>query len=224
MRMVTVESGGGRVGMAEQDARAKLSKARGKKRVCCFIITGLSSYLGTARASSLKTEYTKIGMQDACRFRDRCGPLRKPRRIDARPASMLQSLRILVFGQSNHMNKAQKSQAEKRRSQFKSLVADNTSYPLATITYHGPTPEEATRIAVAVLPDQAKDPVIRYWSGENIAENKAAAREIAAFLKAQQVERVITSEWVLSCPHEEGVDYPAGEDCPYCPAWKSDDP
>ena len=24
----------------------------------------------------------------------------------------------------------------------------------------------------------------------------------------------------MGCPHEEGEDFPEGEDCPFCPFWK----
>jgi hypothetical protein len=120
------------------------------------------------------------------------------------------------------MSPSPRSLAEKRQQRFRKLVADNDTYPLATITYHGPDPEQATRISVAVLPDQEDQPLVRHWRGENIAEDTTAAREIAIFLKEHNVERVITSEWVLSCPHEEGIDYPMGEDCPYCPAWNTE--
>jgi hypothetical protein len=24
----------------------------------------------------------------------------------------------------------------------------------------------------------------------------------------------------MGCPHEEGEDFPVGEDCPFCPFWK----
>jgi len=24
----------------------------------------------------------------------------------------------------------------------------------------------------------------------------------------------------IGCPHEEGLDFPEGEDCPFCPFWK----
>lgn len=113
-----------------------------------------------------------------------------------------------------------KSRAENRKSQFRSLVAENNTYPLATITYHGPDPEKATKIVVAVLASENADPEIKEWTGNEIAENIEAAREIAAFVKDHNIERVITSEWVLSCPHEEGVDYPLGESCPHCPGWE----
>jgi hypothetical protein len=109
--------------------------------------------------------------------------------------------------------------AAQRVNQFKKLVEENKTYPLATITYHGPSPEKASKIIVGILVAKDQTPVVKEWSGENIGENVNAAREISLFIKEHAVARVITSEWILSCPHEEGVDYPAGEDCPYCPDW-----
>ena len=109
--------------------------------------------------------------------------------------------------------------ARHRKEQFRRLVAENTTYPLATITYHGPSPEKATKIVVGVLSGSQAKPLVREWTGEDIAEDVTAAREIADFIKIQDVARVLTSEWVLSCPHEEGVDYPLGETCPHCPDW-----
>ena len=109
--------------------------------------------------------------------------------------------------------------AEQRGKRFKELVAENTTYPLATITYHGPSPNEASKIIVGILAGKDQTPLVKEWLGENIAEDIESAKEIALFIKENDVSRVITSEWVLSCPHEEGVDYPRGEVCPYCPDW-----
>jgi hypothetical protein len=109
--------------------------------------------------------------------------------------------------------------AEKRKIQFRQLVAENTAYPLATITYHGPSPDQATKIIVGILPSQDQAPIIREWTGEDIADDVKSAREIALFIQEHTVSRVLTSEWVLSCPHEEGTDYPLGELCPFCPDW-----
>ena len=114
---------------------------------------------------------------------------------------------------------ANKDLTAQRLARFKELVAENNSYPMATITYHGPSPEKASKIVVGILEDQDKIPVVREWSGEGISEDVEAAREISLFIKEHSVSRVITSEWVLSCPHEEGVDYPQGEACPHCPDW-----
>lgn len=110
-------------------------------------------------------------------------------------------------------------QAERRRQHFQQMLAANDTYPVATITYHGPDPEQATKIAVGILTAEDDPPIVESWTGSNIAENVEAAREISQFIADHQVERVLTSEWVLSCPHEPGVDFPAGQSCPYCPAW-----
>lgn len=115
--------------------------------------------------------------------------------------------------------KSGKDLAEQRKAQFRKLVAENTLYPLATVTYHGPSPSDANTITVGILPGVEEPPIVKQWSGAGIAEDEGAAREIGQFIKEHDVARVLTSEWVLSCPHEEGVDYPLGQVCPYCPAW-----
>ena len=109
--------------------------------------------------------------------------------------------------------------AAQRLDRFKKLVEENQIYPLATVTYHGPSPDKASKIMVGILEDQNQIPIVKVWSGEDIAEDVEAAREISLFIKDHKVSRVITSEWVLSCPHEEGVDFPEGEVCPYCSGW-----
>jgi hypothetical protein len=113
-----------------------------------------------------------------------------------------------------------KELANQRKEQFRRLVAENKTYPLATITYHGPSPWQASKIKVGILTGDDQAPVLREWKGEDIAEDVEAAREISLFIKDHDVARVLTSEWVLSCPHEEGVDYPLGESCPLCPDWQ----
>ncbi len=115
--------------------------------------------------------------------------------------------------------KSIQDQIKKRKNQFRLLVAENTTYPLATITYHGPSPDQASKIIVGILTAKDQAPIIREWSGDGIAEDVQSARDISLFIQEHDVSRVLTSEWVLSCPHEEGVDYPDGELCPFCPEW-----
>ncbi len=107
----------------------------------------------------------------------------------------------------------------RRKTGFRKLISENSSYPLATITYHGPSPISATKIIVGILKSKDQELVIRSWTGDNIADNVEMAREIARFIKEHDVARVLTSEWVLSCPHQEGIDYPEGDLCPTCPDW-----
>jgi hypothetical protein len=120
------------------------------------------------------------------------------------------------------MSKFERSiqQAERRRAKFRQLVTENQTFPLATITYHGPSPDKASKIVVGILTGDDAPPLIHSWEGEDITEDVDCAREISQFIKEHDVARVLTSEWVLSCPHEEGVDYPAGGICPFCPDWQ----
>jgi hypothetical protein len=40
------------------------------------------------------------------------------------------------------------------------------------------------------------------------------------FFLRHGVRQVAVSRGNLGCPHEEGEDFPHGEDCPFCPFWK----
>ena len=113
-----------------------------------------------------------------------------------------------------------KELAANRKNKFRKLIFENTTYPLATITYHGPSPNQANTIIVGILVSKDQAPIIKDWSGDGISDNVDAASEIAQFIKEHAVSRVLTSEWVLSCSHEEGIDFPDGEDCPFCPEWQ----
>jgi MFS family permease len=37
------------------------------------------------------------------------------------------------------------------------------------------------------------------------------------------VRSVAMVDRIIGCPHEEGVDYPEGEECPECPFWRGKD-
>jgi hypothetical protein len=50
--------------------------------------------------------------------------------------------------------------------------------------------------------------------------NPKVAEQIKAFFAAHGVVKVATSDGILGCPHEEGEDFPEGEDCPFCPFWR----
>ena len=113
-----------------------------------------------------------------------------------------------------------KTLAQQRKAKFRELISKNSIFPLATITYHGPSPAKATKIVVGILKSKEIEPIVKEWVGEDMADDVLSAREISQYLKEHDVARVLTSEWVLSCPHEEGVDFPVGENCPHCLDWQ----
>ncbi len=47
--------------------------------------------------------------------------------------------------------------------------------------------------------------------------------EVANFLKRHRVAESVTYDRIFGCPHEEGMDYPEGAACPFCPFWENVD-
>jgi len=42
---------------------------------------------------------------------------------------------------------------------------------------------------------------------------------MAMFLSSYRIKETVFVDGNLGCPHEEGEDFPVGEDCPFCPFW-----
>ena len=99
-------------------------------------------------------------------------------------------------------------------------------FPLGTVMMYGPTAQRATKYAVAVIPAPDAEPVaLKRWfvAQGDIRDDTETANEITAFLKAHKVCETVVSDRITGCPHEEGVDYPLGRECPECPFWAETD-
>jgi len=55
--------------------------------------------------------------------------------------------------------------------------------------------------------------------GSNVTEDPKVPMQIAEFLSSYQIKKTVFVEGNMGCPHEEGEDFPVGEDCPFCPFW-----
>ena len=93
-------------------------------------------------------------------------------------------------------------------------------YPLATIAYYGPDDKTITKIAVGILASEDAEPIMERWRGLGVEKNPQVAAEIEAFLKAHGTREVVMTDGIIGCPHEEGIDFPEGQECPYCPFWR----
>ncbi len=93
-------------------------------------------------------------------------------------------------------------------------------YPIGTITYYGPDDQTVTKIVAGFFASRHAQPVLRKWHGPDVITDPKVIAQIGAFFVENQVQRVVMSEGVIGCPHEEGVDYPVGESCPHCPFWQ----
>ena len=71
----------------------------------------------------------------------------------------------------------------------------------------------------ATRPEGA-EPVLKRWVGTDVTTSPKVQKELQAFFEQHGVKSVAMSEGNMGCPHEEGEDFPHGEDCPFCPFWK----
>ncbi len=93
-------------------------------------------------------------------------------------------------------------------------------YPIGTIVYYGPDDKVTTKIVASVFQNEDSQPEMKIWTGDGVVTNPQVIAELGQFFKEHSVQRVVMTGSNFGCPHEEGIDYPSGEDCPYCPYWK----
>jgi HEAT repeat protein len=92
-------------------------------------------------------------------------------------------------------------------------------YPIGTIALYGPDDSTTTKIVAAVVKRERTEPILERWVGTAIGNNPKVRRQIREFFDRHHVNSVVATEGNLGCPHEEGLDFPSGEDCPFCPFW-----
>jgi Protein of unknown function (DUF1186)/SEC-C motif len=96
-------------------------------------------------------------------------------------------------------------------------------YPLASIAPYGPDTTFATKLVVSVLerPGQRDASTMRTWTTQavDVRHDPTIAAGVADFLREYGVKHTVTSDRIMGCPHQEGIDYPMGRSCPRCPFW-----
>jgi len=93
-------------------------------------------------------------------------------------------------------------------------------FPIGTIALYGPDDETTTKIVAGAILEENAEAIIERWVGTDVTENPKIRKEIGEFFAKHGVTSVVASERNMGCPHEEGEDFPLGEDCPFCPYWK----
>lgn len=93
-------------------------------------------------------------------------------------------------------------------------------YPMGTVAWYGPDDKTPTKIAAGVFRDATTvEPIIERWVSTTIGNDPVIAEQVRKFFAQHGVKTVVVSDGILGCPHEEGMDFPEGEDCPLCPFW-----
>ncbi len=99
-------------------------------------------------------------------------------------------------------------------------------YPIATIAYYGPDDKFASKVAVGIILQEDGDVAfLERWFTEDIdiRVDPSINRQIVEFINSHDARSVIITDGIIGCPHEEGIDYPEGENCPQCPYWADRD-
>jgi SEC-C motif len=93
-------------------------------------------------------------------------------------------------------------------------------YPLGTVALYGPDDKTTTKIAAGVILRDGAEPILKRWVATDVTANPKVQQELQDFFLQHGVKQVAMTEGNLGCPHEEGEDFPQGEDCPFCPFWQ----
>jgi hypothetical protein len=105
----------------------------------------------------------------------------------------------------------------------KAANSDSRKFPLGTIAFYGPDNQRATKLVAAVFkhPGQSEPEALHRWIIDqgDVRNDPVVAAQMTDFLKQYNVVQTVMSDRIIGCPHEEGIDYPLGEDCPQCPFW-----
>jgi hypothetical protein len=99
-------------------------------------------------------------------------------------------------------------------------------YPIATIAYYGQDDKVATKVAVGIVTreDDYPEYLERWFSTDaDVRFNEVINKQILEFIGYHNARSVVITDRIIGCPHEEGIDYPEGENCPKCPYWANRD-
>lgn len=93
-------------------------------------------------------------------------------------------------------------------------------FPVGTVCYYGPDDKTTTKIAAGVVLREGDGPAfLERFVGTDVARDPKVAEQVKAFFARHGVKSVVATDGNLGCPHEEGPDFPVGQDCPFCPFW-----
>ncbi len=101
-----------------------------------------------------------------------------------------------------------------------------TGYPIATVALYGPDDRIATKVAAAIIPHEHGDVRdLERWHAHagDVRDDDAIGAAVLAFVRASGARTVAMVDQIIGCPHEEGIDYPVGAQCPRCPFWADRD-
>jgi hypothetical protein len=96
--------------------------------------------------------------------------------------------------------------------------------PFVTIAQYGPDDQTVTKVVASAFRHQRqRSGKLKRWVGTGITESATFRKELLELIKESRARRIVLTRGVIGCIHEEGKDYPKGQDCPFCPFWRGRD-
>jgi hypothetical protein len=98
-------------------------------------------------------------------------------------------------------------------------------YPVATVAYYGPDNTRASKVAVGIVKAEGSEVELERWFSDagDVRNDPIIGQRILEFIESYNAQSVVVTEYIIGCPHEEGIDYPDGQVCPQCPFWANRD-
>jgi hypothetical protein len=92
-------------------------------------------------------------------------------------------------------------------------------FPIGTVAYYGPDDKTTTKVVASVILREEAEPILERMVGTNVSSDPQTAERVKRFFAQYGVKNTVVATGNIGCPHEEGEDFPLGEDCPFCPFW-----
>ena len=76
-----------------------------------------------------------------------------------------------------------------------------------------------------IMSEGAEPAFLERWFSEStdVRADPQISEAVVRFLERHGVKSVVMPDRIIGCPHEEGIDYPEGGNCPRCPYWAGRD-
>ena len=96
-------------------------------------------------------------------------------------------------------------------------------FPIGTLAFYGADNHSASKAIAMVIGNEQGDVIDKQeyvLTNVDIRTEDLLISVINDWFAQYQVATIATSPDIVDCPHEAGIDYEAGTDCPHCPYWK----
>lgn len=96
-------------------------------------------------------------------------------------------------------------------------------YPVATLAFYGPDDHKASKAVLGIIEPEGAEPRLHKWFSDtrdkDLRYDVSLQNAWIGIIRRESAQTLAMAEEINSCPHEEGIDYPAGQSCPDCPFW-----